>query len=330
MQDIGQFSQLSLAFAPTDEKPSRVTVLIGQNCTGKTTVLNGLATSLSWLTARINNRRSVGERLPFEAIRQGLTHGLYRITVSGDDEITAEQESSSWQVPPINDQGGIQLAKLAGQYRNKVNADSTASLPLMVYFGVERNVCEIRMRNNHHHSFEQIDGYDGALRHGVDLHQFYEWLHERLALSEKTGLSQDRLFDAINTAITTAMPEYNQLGIDRSPRLHFTINKQDQTFALLQLSQAERSSITMVADIARRLAMLNPGLDNPLLGEGVILIDEIDLHLHPKQQESFVTALTNTFPNCQFIVTAHTKLPICENEDTLCYLLKDGKVEEVD
>jgi predicted ATP-binding protein involved in virulence len=54
------------------------------------------------------------------------------------------------------------------------------------------------------------------------------------------------------------------------------------------------------------LAIANPSLDDPLQGEGIVLIDEIELHLHPKWQRKIIPDLTRTFPNCQFIVTTHS------------------------
>jgi len=62
----------------------------------------------------------------------------------------------------------------------------------------------------------------------------------------------------------------------------------------------------MIGDIARRLSMANPRMDNPLEGDGIVLIDEIDLHLHPLWQRVIVAKLTEVFPNCQFIVSTHS------------------------
>ena len=62
----------------------------------------------------------------------------------------------------------------------------------------------------------------------------------------------------------------------------------------------------MIGDIARRLAIANPSLDNPLEGEGIVLIDEIELHLHPQWQRKIIPALKRTFPNCQFFITTHS------------------------
>jgi hypothetical protein len=74
----------------------------------------------------------------------------------------------------------------------------------------------------------------------------------------------------------------------------------------------------MVGDLARRLAIANPEMEKPELGSGVVLIDEIELHLHPKWQRMVIPALLRTFPNCQFIITTHSPQVLGE--------VKDGKI----
>jgi len=84
------------------------------------------------------------------------------------------------------------------------------------------------------------------------------------------------------------------------------IDKSDIEFNLNQLSDGEKNLITLIGDIARRLAIANPESDNPLEGSGVIMIDEVDLHLHPKWQQLMIPQLQTIFPNCQFIVSTHS------------------------
>ena len=67
-----------------------------------------------------------------------------------------------------------------------------------------------------------------------------------------------------------------------------------------------KAVLSVIADIAKRLSMANPDSLNPLEEEAVILIDELDLHLHPKWQKEIVADLKRTFPNSQFIVSTHS------------------------
>lgn len=100
-------------------------------------------------------------------------------------------------------------------------------------------------------------------------------------------------------------------------------------FSIEQLSYGEKSLLAMIGDIARRLTILNPTLNNPLEGKGIILIDEPDVHLHPQWQRRLITLLDKTFPNCQFVLTTHSPLLISDHKDILVYSIEKGQVEEV-
>ncbi|MBC7774570.1 MAG: AAA family ATPase [Phycisphaerae bacterium] len=104
------------------------------------------------------------------------------------------------------------------------------------------------------------------------------------------------------------------------------INKEGQELKLSQLSHGERALILLVADIARRAAILNSDLDNPLLSEGIVLIDEIELHLHPKWQREVIPALLATFPNIQFLLSTHSPQVLSRVDSEDIFLLKDGEV----
>ena len=107
------------------------------------------------------------------------------------------------------------------------------------------------------------------------------------------------------------------------------VEKDGEELDVNQLSQGEKSLLALVGDIARRLALLNPSMENPLEGEGVVMIDEVDLHLHPKWQHDLVDKLVKTFPNVQFILTTHSPHIISDNPDILVYALDDGELMQV-
>lgn len=141
----------------------------------------------------------------------------------------------------------------------------------------------------------QLDGYDNALNQGIDFRRFFEWFRNREDAENESGLpqdvldklstridldnavlnaltaimasSRDRQLTAVRTAISRFMPGFSNLRVRRKPRLHMSIDKNGQTLNVLQLSQGEKSLMALVGDIARRLAMMNPMLENPLNGE---------------------------------------------------------------
>ena len=222
---------------------------------------------------------------------------------------------------------------------------------------MERVVLDIPLKIKERHNFLQLDGYDNSLNQGVDFRRFFEWFREREDSENETGIpqdvldnllakfeenseiwrklqshmasSRDRQLTAVRTAISNFMPGFSNLRVRRKPRLHMSIDKNGETLNVLQLSQGEKSLMALVGDIARRLAMMNPGLENPLNGDGIILIDEVDMHLHPSWQRSIIKRLTQTFPNCQFILTTHSPLVISDYKHVLVYSLDNGELIQI-
>ncbi len=75
-----------------------------------------------------------------------------------------------------------------------------------------------------------------------------------------------------------------------------------------QLSEGYKIVIAMVADLAARMAEANPAMPNPLEATGIVLIDEVDLHLHPRWQRTILKELTGVFRNVQFVVSTHSPI----------------------
>ncbi|MEM8534817.1 MAG: AAA family ATPase, partial [Chloroflexota bacterium] len=105
------------------------------------------------------------------------------------------------------------------------------------------------------------------------------------------------------------------------------VRKNGNPLNVSQLSDGERSMLALVFDLSRRLALANPQSDDPLReGRGVVLIDELDLHLHPSWQRTIVDRLTTTFPNCQFIATTHSPQIVGEVRPEQVILIDNGVV----
>ena len=105
------------------------------------------------------------------------------------------------------------------------------------------------------------------------------------------------------------------------------IDHGDTPLPVRSLSDGERGVLAIVLDLARRLAQANPELDDPAAeAEAVVLIDEIELHLHPSWQRQIVANLTETFPKCQFIATTHSPQVIGEVEHDRIHIMADGDV----
>ncbi|AZE82380.1 ATP-binding protein [Pseudomonas orientalis] len=367
LNNVGRFTDLEVAFAPTEKHASKVTVFVGNNGAGKTTILKSITTSLSWLVARIRTEGGSGASIPEDLITNSTPTASIEIDlVDTTHPANSKPNRYSWTLARTR-KGRISRAsselgdstKLADHYRIQLNiVNENAALPLIVSYAVERSVIDIPLAvRKSKLPLDQIDGYDNALSGSVDFGRFFEWFREKEDNENETTIpsavlehlkrivpadddyllaelksmhfaSRDAQLTAVRSAITAFMPGFSNLRVQRQPRLHMAIDKGESTLNVAQLSQGEKSMMALVGDIARRLAMMNPALGNPLEGAGVVLIDEVDLHLHPKWQRRLIRQLTDTFPNCQFILTTHSPLVISDTKDVLCYVLDDGELEE--
>ncbi len=366
LNNVGRFTDLGVAFAPTEKHASKVTVFVGNNGAGKTTILKSIATSLSWLVGRIRTDNGGGSPIAEGVVTNGASFGTIETEVGGISHPSVSSASIfSWALartlpghkPRLNSHL-VKLSELADCYRFHIDlVDNDGSLPLIVFYPVERSVLEVPLTSRKSEKpFDQFDGYENALNGGVDFGRFFEWFRDREDTENEQGISsvvmeqlkkisstdeklatklkhmhlasRDPQLNSVRSAVEIFMPDFKNLRVQRKPRLHMAIDKLGKTLNVSQLSQGEKSLMALVGDIARRLAIMNPSLNNPLEGAGVVLIDEVDLHLHPKWQRSLITQLTETFPNCQFILTTHSPLVISDTKDVLCYVLDDGELEE--
>ncbi len=379
LTNVGRFARIDVQLAPitnrgvffpfqidsAEERDTNITVFIGNNGAGKTSLLTALATSLSWFVARVRREKGNGSPISEDDIKNGASFAKIVISVLYDyyNREDLDAKTTDWVLVKTkkgrksNEQSSLSFAThVADQYREALTDDAKASLPLIAFYPVERSVLDIPLKIRGKHSFEQLDGYENALNQGVDFRRFFEWFRKREdieneSISELLDIDNLDFLDAkdpnkrfaelkekasdiqlnvVRTAIYTFMPEFSNLRIRRKPKLHISIDKAGETLNVAQLSQGEKSLMALVGDIARRLAMMNPALENPLTGDGIVLIDEIDLHLHPTWQRRVIDRLSKTFPNCQFVLTTHSPLVISDPKDILCYSLDDGELTVLD
>jgi predicted ATP-binding protein involved in virulence len=115
--------------------------------------------------------------------------------------------------------------------------------------------------------------------------------------------------------LNSLLPGFKNLKLQLEPKPRFFIEKNSTRLPLEQLSDGERGLIALAFDLTRRLALANPESENPIIeGKASVLIDEIELHLHPLWQRQVLNRLKEIFANCQFIATTHSPLVLGEVE----------------
>ena len=172
--------------------------------------------------------------------------------------------------------------------------------------------------------------YSGALsnRRELRLAEFAAWMRALVALSSERPATK-RVLGTLETAVKRFLPDYRNFrlgGTGRHGSL-LLIDRGDVTLPIRSLSDGERGVLALVLDLTKRLAQANPEMDDPAAEvEAVVLIDEIELHLHPGWQRRIVGNLTETFPKCQFIATTHSPQVIGEVEHDRIHMIVDGKI----
>lgn len=316
---------------------SKCNVLVGINGAGKSTILDALAVALGGYLSGFDGIKSnsilpedahykmfcIGSRIepqeqfPVEICAEA-TIGLK------DEKAEVPQVVISWQ-RELNGKGrrttygNIKfISEYAKTLQNRVRSgDVTCILPLVAYYGTGRLWLQKRNRTKYKKG-EKLNrqmGYMDCIAAESNEKQMLQWFEEMtyIQLQEGTAIAE---LEAVKSALRKCYLNVDSSVMDvkfaydvRSHELEIYIYHYDKAekFPVRMLSDGEKGMISLVADIAYRMALLNPNLlDNVLETPGIVLIDEIDLHLHPSWQKKVVGNLTDIFPNIQFIVTTHS------------------------
>lgn len=192
-------------------------------------------------------------------------------------------------------------------------AAKEASVPLVMHFSTRRSMLTERDVEGSRTAAARYPAYFNALQNSrLSILQTVDRMRAQRVQAAEHPPSR-RAVELLEEAVSTFLPQFSNLRPSEEGPPRILIDHEGATLDIRQLSDGERSVLVLILDIARRLTQANPSLDNPMQeAEAVILIDEIDLHLHPQWQRKIVGDLTRTFPNCQFIATTHSPQVIGE------------------
>jgi predicted ATP-binding protein involved in virulence len=329
--NLRAFTHAEFAFQPG------MNLLVGINGVGKTTVLDALRISLSKVLPDLFGIKGSKQSFDQSDIRIGsqslqvscdfiynqLSFNLLFKKQLGkvlykDPSIVRDQLSEAPDIENIT-------PELHGLFPTSKSAESK---PLFIFFSTKRSILTNKQASGSAVAGGQAAAFsESLLERETNLRTIAEWykVQEELGDEKPIGLKHNAV---LRDAIETFLPGFRNLRVvvsDGKPL--FVINKNATTLNLTQLSDGERGLLAMVLDLARRLSQANPELVNPLEeGSAIVLIDELDLHLHPKWQRTIIGNLIRTFPNCQFIATTHSPQIIPSAEPEQVFLLKDNEI----
>ncbi len=306
----------------------RVTVIAGVNGRGKSSILDGVALLLSRLLPQVTPAKGGYKYLRPQDIHGNAEEGL-NLTLSATFENIPVTFSVSY-----DQEGGQRLTKLLPQIKQEIrriygNPQRIGdAAPIAVYYTTDRAAYRLPKRLLKGLTQDQKAAYHGALTNRqIDFREFmsrYRTWEESVATGNDPNGKNQRTLNTINRAIQEFLPGFSNVRVETEP-LRLVVSKQGEELDLTQLSDGERAVLAIMIDLCRRLVLANPELGEPLEGSGVVLIDEIELHLHPKWQREIVEKLRRTFPRIQFVLTTHSPFVVQSLRQGELRLLGDGE-----
>ncbi|NES17762.1 MAG: AAA family ATPase [Symploca sp. SIO3E6] len=343
---------------------SGANVLIGVNGIGKSSILDCLALMLTWFVNRIRydpytryvsssslfqkkSHPALGDTFEYRDLQNDSTEVCCEMFAVVDSQDIQWTLKGTKQGHDLRNESSVELLAERPYRRSRLRYSENGELesitddlrqqllqeqnlidlPIIVHYPVNRAVLDIPL-NLLDHQVSQISIYENALTTFVNFKDFFQWFRTTEDLENEERRDnvdyRDRKLEAVRNAIAQFLPGFHNLRVRRSP-LRMTIAKAGEELIINQLSDGEKCLLAMLGDIARRLAIANPNLENPLHGSGVVLIDEIELHLHPSWERRIIESLTDTFPHCQFIITTHSPQVVSHVKPEGVYVLEKAE-----
>lgn len=313
-------------------------LIVGVNGVGKSTILDALRIALSRVGPKLHAPRVNRLTLKPDDIQ------------FGQDELTLEMEFKAGGFPfrfelekpreryvPDPDREGEVRGQTIYRPGRAVLKPNPMRLPdpltferaqpLAVYFSPRRSLTSMAApsrqsaRGGLHAAFA-----NALMPRELRLREFIEWWIAREALGEEGIRAASIQRDVLEYTVSTFLDGCDNLRVEKDPEPTLLIDKAGATLDVRQLSDGERGALALVLDLTRRLIQIKPEDPEATRNvEAVVLIDELDLHLHPQWQRSIVRRLTSTFLGCQFIATTHSPQIISEVEpDSITLLYREG------
>jgi predicted ATP-binding protein involved in virulence len=312
-------------------------LIVGVNGVGKTSVLDALAVALSAVVKQSNRLFGQPQSFALEDIRVGAA----ALTVECTMQIGVSNHTYLIHKPRernVPRKGGAgmpreqvretpQRTEFVGDTPTPATGKESGGRPLAALFSTSRAVASERAPAKGVAAGGIAGAYAGALAiRELRLGEFAAWMRVQETLSKEKPDAR-RVLSAFEHVVRRFLPGYSNFRVSSGKPPKLLIDRAKKTLAVRQLSDGERGMLALVLDLTRRLAQANPALDLPAArAEAVVLIDEIDLHLHPKWQRDIIRNLTAAFPACQFIATTHSPQVIGEVDHSRIQIIADGQV----
>lgn len=293
----------------------------GENGKGKTSILEAIAVGLGGFVAGLEGVST--RHFSQDEIRKVYTtvgDGSYDKKIVVPAEVYLHAEIDGCECEWLRGRNNIKvsrstvqpknISKMAGEMANEKNRE----LPILAYLGAGRvwSQRKERVENVFRKQYFRTVGYTDALHDASNNKLLLNWCvkMEQVSWQKEMKIAE---YEAVKLAVSDFM-QYMEPGTKCSvfydkQQEELMYKKGNVVLPVMSLSAGYQSLIWMVLDIAYRMAVLNPFMKEDIAKtSGVVLIDEIDMHLHPRWQWNIINALQAVFPNVQFIAATHSPI----------------------
>lgn len=319
VQNFKGFESQEFTFSP------QFNLIVGTNGTGKTSALDAIAVAIgSWFLGLRGYdtrhiwphevrlaQRTYDEEIRFEKIFPAAVTAAG--CVQGNDifwERSLESLSGRTRY-----QNASNLKAIAATADRLVREQGDVDLPLISYYGTGRLWQEPRSETMvkspaklaRRRELSRLSGYRNSVDPRLSTRDLVQWVARQSWIGYQQG-KESPVFKAVKKAILNCIEDAENLYFDPKRGEVVVVMREHGAQPFANLSDGQRCMLAMVGDIAQKAATLNPQSGDNVLERtrGVVLIDELDLHLHPRWQRRIVESLRNTFPGLQFICTSHS------------------------
>jgi predicted ATP-binding protein involved in virulence len=326
----------------------QLTVFISENGGGKTTVLDSIAGCLNYLRSRIGigfdnpphtflkSDIAFGkEALDIDLTFKGRLASFYLTANYGKTDLYTSFSSERKDLNNISDD-----KETLETHLDDLSQNHQLNIPIIAYYPSRYEAAISNKSIDDSLYLHRFSAYEHALDEEVmNFKMLKKWLvnQSNLDIYEENE-DDNRVFEAIKEALIGETGLLNDekerlftdfrvsfRGIHRAEG-NFLFTKRRKKIYDYQLSSGERMLMVLVADLARRAVLATPFSKTPLKdATGVVLIDEIDLHLHPRWQRTVLSKLMNLFKNIQFVVTTHSPMMLTGIKTHQVRIIKDSK-----
>ncbi len=315
-------------------------LIIGDNGSGKTAILEALTVAMGSLFLGIRNtasRHILAKDVHIKTFEDSEEFGwpvcVEAHGVVNNKDIVWKRELTSFTSKTLTI-GASSIKKIGTDYDRHIRNGEQIKLPVLAYYATGRLFDEARevkeKESKNPKIASRLRAYNQCLRAKMTFNQFIKWFRgKELAKIQKgsTDLNLDLVKEAIINNIPNCDNIYFEFDPDKPTGLKVVFND-GRILPFTYLSDGTRNFFALIADIAYKCVTLNPYLKENALQEttGIVLIDELDLHLHPEWQRKIISGLKNTFPKIQFITSTHSPFLIQETEANQLIKLKDNTI----